>query len=135
MKKLYIALLIGIGIYGYAYNDPSKISTVTDEGVHGEQTLSKAYRDRLSDIQVTGSGKVIRVLRDDKEGSRHQRFILRLPSGQTLLISHNIDLAPRIDALHKGDVVQFSGEYEWGPRGALCIGRITTQGVGTKEAG
>ena len=43
-----------------------------------------------------GTGTVERVLRDDQEGSRHQRFILRLDSGQTLLVSHNIDLAPRV---------------------------------------
>ncbi|MBW2208308.1 MAG: DUF3465 domain-containing protein [Deltaproteobacteria bacterium] len=56
---------------------------------------------------------------NDNQGSRHQRFILRLSSGQTLLVAHNIDLAPKISTLQKGDVVQFFGEYEWNSRGGV----------------
>ncbi len=47
------------------------------------------------------------------------RFILQLGSGQTLLISHNIDLAPRLTALREGDVVAFNGEYEWSATGGV----------------
>jgi len=61
--------------------------------------------------QVSGSGTVIRVLPDDDDGDRHQRFILRLASGQTLLVAHNIDLAPRVSDLHVGDRVEYRGEY------------------------
>ena len=64
-------------------------------------------------------GRVERLLSDDLEGSRHQRFILRLGSGQSLLISHNIDVAPRINALRVGDQVRFRGEYEWNQQGGL----------------
>ncbi len=43
------------------------------------------------------------ILSDDLNGSRHQRFIIELKSKQTLLIAHNIDLAPRIDELALND--------------------------------
>jgi len=119
MKKLFIALLIGIGIYAYVHNNPAVISSFTEESVQNNQVITDAYQNRLSDIQVSGSGKVSRILRDDNEGSRHQRFILRLSSGQTLLIAHNIDLAPKINTLQKGDVVQFYGEYEWNSKGGV----------------
>jgi len=56
-------------------------------------------------------------LDDDLAGSRHQRFIVRLASGQTVLIVHNIDLAPRIAALMKGDRISFYGEYVWNAEG------------------
>jgi len=119
MKKLFIALLIGIGVYGYIQNNPDVISTFTRESIQDNQAIRVAYQNQLSDIQVGGSGKVSRILSDDNQGSRHQRFILRLSSGQTLLVAHNIDLAPKISTLQKGDVVQFFGEYEWNSRGGV----------------
>lgn len=84
-----------------------------------DETLARAFEQRTSNIQVEGQGVVQRVLSDDNDGSRHQRFIVALASGQTLLISHNIDLAPRVVGLRKGDVVSFSGEYEWNAKGGV----------------
>lgn len=79
--------------------------------------IRRAFATRSSNIQVEGAGKVTRVLPDDLSGSRHQRFIVRLPSGQTLLVNHNIDIAPRIDKLKVGDTVRFYGEYVWNEKG------------------
>ncbi len=118
MKKLLFALLIGIGIYGLQSN-PNVISSFTEESIQSNQAITEAYQNQLSNIQVEGSGKVSRVLSDDNKGSRHQRFILRLSSGQTLLVAHNIDLAPKINNLQNGDSVQFFGEYEWNSRGGV----------------
>ena len=81
--------------------------------------IAHAFKNKLSNIQVEGSGKVIAILRDDNEGSRHQKFILELSNGQTLLVAHNIDLAPRIEHLAKGDTVQFNGEYEYSNQGGV----------------
>ena len=60
-----------------------------------------------------------RLLPDDNKGSRHQRFVVALASGQTVLVAHNIDIAPRIGSLRQGDRVQFSGEYEWNDKGGV----------------
>ena len=81
--------------------------------------LKNAYENHQSDIQSQGSGTVIRLLPDDNEGSRHQKFILKLDSQQTLLVAHNIDLAPRVPNLKVGDRVQFYGEYEWNKKGGV----------------
>ena len=82
-------------------------------------TLQDAYNNHKSDIQVQGVGTVVRILSDDNKGSRHQKFILKLSSGQTILIAHNIDLAPRINSISNGDQVQFYGEYEWNKKGGV----------------
>lgn len=84
-----------------------------------EERLKTAYEQRESDLQIAGEGEVLRVLPDDLKGSRHQRFILGLRSGQSLLVAHNIDLAPRIEGLRVGDRVAFFGEYEWNSRGGV----------------
>lgn len=119
MKKLFIGVLIAIGVSGYIQNDPDIISIFTGRSIQSDTSVADAYQNQLSDIQVSGSGTVSRILSDDNKGSRHQKFILRLSSGETLLVAHNIDLAPRINTLKNGDEVQFSGEYEWNPKGGV----------------
>lgn len=84
-----------------------------------DEILAQAFRNRSNGLQVEGSGVVTRVLADDNEGSRHQRFILSLTNGQTLLVAHNIDLAPRIGTIKPGDRVDFYGEYEWNNQGGV----------------
>jgi len=86
---------------------------------HNDDAIGRAFANRTSDVQVEGEGVVTRVLSDDISGSRHQRFIVRLASGQTVLISHNIDLAPRLEGLGEGDSVAFDGEYVWNAEGGL----------------
>jgi len=84
-----------------------------------EQILQQAFENQESDIQVKGAGTVLKTLPDDNQGTRHQRFILKLSSGQTLLVAHNIDLADKIKGLKKGDKVGFYGEYEWSEQGGV----------------
>lgn len=85
----------------------------------GDTPLEHVIANRTSGAQVSGQGTVVKTLSDDHDGSRHQRFIVRLDSGRTLLIAHNIDLAQRIDALRIGDSVAFRGEYVWNPKGGV----------------
>lgn len=84
-----------------------------------DATLADAFDRQRRSFQVEGSGQVVRLLADDDDGSRHQRFILRLASGQTLLVAHNIDLARRIGGLEVGDTVAFFGEYAWSGQGGV----------------
>lgn len=115
---LLIAVIVALG-YGYTLQqrlaDPSP--ALSSGGA--DATLQSAYRDRQSNLQVRGEGTVVRILPDDLHGSRHQRFIIKMRSGQTLLIAHNIDLAPRINGLKLGDVVGFYGVYDWNPKGGV----------------
>jgi hypothetical protein len=84
-----------------------------------DDAIGRAFASHADGVQVTGEGTVTRLLSDDLNGSRHQRFIIELASGQTLLVSHNIDLAPRLEALEVGDNVRFSGEYAWNEKGGV----------------
>lgn len=84
-----------------------------------DDAIGRAFASRTSGIQVEGEGTVIRILPDDVDGPRHQRFIVQLTSEQTLLITHNIDLAPRVNGLEVGDSVSFKGEYVWNAKGGI----------------
>lgn len=81
--------------------------------------LKQAFLNKKSGLQVKGRGVVSRLLSDDVNGDVHQRFILRLTSLQTLLIAHNVDIAPRLVGLKPGDTVTFYGQYEWNSQGGL----------------
>jgi len=99
-----------------ASHDPATERSVTP---HDDSPIGRAFASGTSDIQVEGEGTVISTLSDDVDGSRHQRFIVQLASGQTLLITHNIDVAPRIAGLKVGDSVGFNGEYVWNEKGGV----------------
>lgn len=122
MKKIILIAAVIVAAY-FGVTESGLIVTQRTSGVEtvssGDEILASAFANQRSNVQVQGSGVVKRILADDNDGSRHQRFIVELESGQTLLIAHNIDLADRINSLQKGDRIEFYGEYEWNPRGGV----------------
>jgi len=81
-------------------------------------TLNRAFTKRDEGAWIEVTGFVRRLLSDDNDGSRHQRFIIDIGNRQTLLIAHNIDLAKRVP-LGMGDRVHVRGMYEWNDLGGL----------------
>ena len=123
MKKFLIVILLIAGLIyvGIRQSRNSYYSStyLSSETSAHDRLLEEAFNSEESGIQVSGSGRVTRILPDDNEGSRHQKFIIELGSGQTLLVSHNIDIAPGIDSLSEGDHIDFYGEYEWNSQGGI----------------
>jgi len=81
--------------------------------------LERAHREHHTLSWVDGGGVITRILRDDKKRPRHQRFVVKVGTGAnafTVLVAHNIDLAPRVP-LKKGEEITFHGEYIWNDQG------------------
>ena len=135
MKKKIQLLVLGIIVFFSAFQVlmPSKSSS--DLKTHNEEVkqqtrssnktitddlerLQQAYQRHESKVWMTISGKVVYILSDDNEGSRHQRFILKVDKDLTVLVAHNIDLAKRVP-LKKGDQIQLRGRYEWNEKGGV----------------
>jgi hypothetical protein len=114
LKRLLPLLIAAVLLAGCS---PAGTSSATNSA--GDQLVANALQARQSGVQVTGAGTVDRNLTDDTDGGRHQRFVLRLASGQTLLVAHNIDIAPRIPTLRVGDTVEYGGVYEWNAQGGV----------------
>jgi hypothetical protein len=120
MKRFVPVLLIFAAVYLYQQFDMPAGQSYHDSSRPGAdiRATSTTFRDGQ---QASGAGTVIRILSDDNDGSRHQRFIIRLAGGQTLLIAHNIDLAPRINGIREGDTVEFYGEYASNSKGCVIL--------------
>lgn len=125
---LVIAIALTYTVWHFSSAQPiaADVSALTTAPAEHEHTrdadhdrILQAFRARESGVAVQGQGRVIKVLPDDNDGSRHQRFILRLDQDMTLLLAHNIDLAPRLAGLQSGDEVAFSGIYEWNAKGGV----------------
>ena len=121
MKKILILLVAVALMYGLdlVQEQGTSIPETSSSSQDSTGLIEAAFNNQQSDVQVKGQGRVVRILSDDNDGSRHQRFILELDGGQALLIAHNIDLAPRINDLGRGDTVAFYGEYEWNTKGGV----------------
>ena len=117
MKRLaLIALVLAALCMGGCANEERQNATGASTS---DQAISGLFDSQQSGVEVQDTGTVTRTLSDDAEGGRHQRFIVRLASGQTLLIAHNIDIAPRLEPLSVGDTVEFRGEYAWNDQGGV----------------
>jgi hypothetical protein len=121
------ALLCGLGLFvpvfvtgnGFAGTMLRQGRAIGDATLTPLSVLADAYDNRQSNLQVTQEGSITRILSDDTAGDRHQRVIVKLANNQTILVTHNVDLAPRIPNPTIGKTLRFCGEYEWNDEGGV----------------
>lgn len=124
MKKILLIIIIAaVSIFEAVQENkttsPNSFSTTDVTKKSNNRTLKAGFESRQSDFQIQDNGIVKKILPDDLKGSRHQKFIIKTNTGHTVLVAHNIDLAPRINSLREGDRLEFYGEYEWNSRGGV----------------
>jgi len=115
-QKQRVFLIIGFTVLTYF---ASQYPTSPEIHAPKNESIESLIQQQKSNVRVTLTSIVFKVLKDDLKGSRHQRFLIQIGSGDTILIAHNIDLAPKIDSLQKGDTVTISGKYEWNDKGGV----------------
>lgn len=114
-RRFSAPLLVALVLLAWYYNQHDGTSTAP---ANSDGIVERAFAGQRSGVWVDAGGRVARLLADDKEGSRHQRFILALDSGHTVLVSHNIDLAERVP-VRKDEHLTLRGRYEWNARGGV----------------
>ncbi len=97
----------------------SGIDSVLEAKRTSDASIDSLFQANASDVQVLVRGTVTKFLADDVEGDKHQRLILKLASGKTLLIAHNIDLAGRVPNTALNKIVYANGDYEWNSEGGV----------------
>lgn len=101
-----------------ARSERSSTSTSSAEASRANQRIEDALAARESGFMITLDARVTKTLPDDEKGSRHQRFLIELETGRSILVAHNIDLAKRVP-LERGDAVRIYGQFEWNDKGGV----------------
>lgn len=78
----------------------------------GIKTVQDAYRYHQTDVMAEVTGTVARILVDDRDDTRNQKFIMRLANGQSLLVLHDQVSSDRVP-VKIDDTVLVRGEYQW----------------------
>jgi hypothetical protein len=123
MKKQFLILLAIFLVLGFtACHAPNNAQQLEASVVSSAEDMDagaivEAYGAHRNLPQVQGRGIVSKVLKDDTNGMQHQKFLLKVSDNITILIAHNIDLAPRVADIQEGDAVSFKGEYIYTPKG------------------
>jgi hypothetical protein len=83
-----------------------------------QQDVIALQKAHARSAEVTVLAPVYKLLSDDLEGLQHERFLLKLTNGTTILVAHDTSYAPRVP-VQQGGIVRIRGEYIWNPKGGL----------------
>jgi hypothetical protein len=87
--------------------------SVTDDS----QIVAFQNEHRMN-TEVTGKVRVYKLLREDDEGLKHERFLVMLSDGTTVLVAHSLDKAPPVPVSPEDDII-IHGEYVWNQKGGV----------------
>ncbi|GDX99418.1 hypothetical protein LBMAG48_18220 [Phycisphaerae bacterium] len=82
--------------------------------------IADLFKKQQGDTWVEAEGTIKKILPDDNDtsdgSSKHQRWIVRVPTGIEILIAHAFDVSARVP-VKEGDAIRFRGEYEYSEKG------------------
>lgn len=108
--------------YAHASTSPNQSGTAAQARCDNRVIINQYQQQNPTrKTQALGCGQIIKVLPDDNKGSRHQRLLVRLDHYPqvTVLIAHNIDLAPRVAGAKANQPIRFYGEYIYNDKGGV----------------
>ncbi len=121
MKNLFLFACFLLLLACSKAESPASLDNASKQAIAqtNASVIADLYAKKHSQVWVEDNGIVVKVLADDVNGARHQRFLVKVGTDQTLLFVHNIDLAARVENIKLGDYIAFSGEYIYNPKGGI----------------
>jgi hypothetical protein len=83
-----------------------------------DHEIVQAQTSNLVNAEVKGLAVVKKLLHDDVVAPRHQKFLLELTNGTTILVAHNTDVAPQVP-IQEGDQLVICGSFIYNAKGGL----------------
>lgn len=105
-------------------NQSSQDSTSSAQALFVDEKASdsdivRAVNDRRRVNYVEGgSMTVTKVLPDDEDGRKHQKWVVRLSNGNTMQAVYNSDMCPEVP-VKVGDVIAMGGMFLWTNSGPM----------------
>jgi len=121
MRSLTLCLtlrLIFVFSLSLALSSCSGTAVRSVDGPATEIEVLTAQQNHARNVEVTLTAPVRKLLPDDTEGLKHQRFLLQLSNGSTVLVAHNIGEAAAVP-LEPGQLVTVHGEFIWNQKGGV----------------
>ncbi len=117
LPVLLTALVVGI-VWLREDRRAVSVGSAEQAGQVGCRSARKDFQAHSSGIWMTVRARVERLLPDETGQYRHQRFIVRCPGGQTLLIVNNVSVGSRVPA-GQDRIIVVHGQYVWNSLGGL----------------
>lgn len=102
---------------GTTGNQTAPPSTLTAGKIFEDEVVA-AQNNHVTHGEITCTLPVKRMLPPDNSGERHEKFLLEMSNGSTILVAHNTSRAPVVP-ISAGDLVTVHGEYIWNAKGGV----------------
>jgi hypothetical protein len=116
-RNLFSFVLVGLLVILCAGCKSTPGRAVAPSVTDDSQIVAFEQAHRMN-TEITGKVKVYKLLREDDEGLRHEKFLVMLSDGTTVLVAHSIDKAPSVPVSPE-DTIIIHGEYVWNPKGGV----------------
>lgn len=119
--------LLGFGVASQVWQAPSSYNAEP-----GFRVLADAYVNKKSGMMAEVQGQVTRLIMDEDESAREQKFVIHAISGQSLMVTHDLSRSDRVPVA-TGDEVIVRGEYVWTEPGGMLIWTTRDSGSGDRH--
>lgn len=92
-----------------------------DKLLNGVDHIEFLYNSQRGGVFVESVGRIVKILDDQITPYPAQVILIRLSSGQKLIIKHDINLGSALPTLKKAEALQFKGIYKWNDRGGMIL--------------
>lgn len=99
------------------FGSPNTTDSSSSQSIDQSQLL-QAQANQAKKVEIIFSARVKKILPDDTKGLPHQRLLLSVENGSTVLLAHDIKYAPKVP-VQVGDMLVIKGEYIWNRKGGV----------------
>lgn len=117
--RIFLFVLVASGFNLFSQNSFAGNLPLSSTQIADDSDIVRAINDQRQVNFVEGGGLVVvKILPDDTNGLKHQKWVVRLSNGMAMQAVYNSDMCPRVP-VKIGDVIAMGGQFIWTKGGAL----------------